>query len=201
MDTFVPIEIDRLSVRFKDESVFENVSLKIPPKQFITLMGENGSGKTVLIETLMGYHKPACGHVLFWGLQYQDPYRARLNHRIGWVTSQREDYPTGLSCDAFFSLLKSCYPQWDESFVTMLVQRFQLDGSKTLTSLSLGEQSKIKLIKALAFKPDLLVLDELTANLSPDSKQVILQELLDQFSLRTMSVLYVSHSNEEAIIN
>ena len=81
----------------------------------------------------------------------------------------------------------------------MLVQRFQLDGSKTLTSLSLGEQSKIKLIKALAFKPDLLVLDELTANLSPDSKQVILQELLDQFSLRTMSVLYVSHSNEEAM--
>ena len=194
-----PLTIEGLTVGFHGKAIFQDVSLDILQNEFVTLMGENGAGKTVLLEAMMGYVNPTKGRVSFWGSRFRGKSLRELNSRIGWVLSHREDYPIGLNVGRFLDLHAACRRSWDSKFVEELLTRFQLDASKKLTALSLGEQSKVKLVKALAFKPEFLVLDELTANLSPDSKQTILDTLIEQFSTGSMSVLYVSHSNDEAL--
>lgn len=143
--------------------------------------------------------KPVKGRISFFGSEFKGESRRALNNQIGWVLSHREDYPIGLTVGRFLDLHAACRQNWDSQFVEELLTKFQLDIGKKLTSLSLGEQSKVKLVKALAFKPEVLVLDELTANLSPDSKQSIIDALIERFSAGAMSVLYVSHSNDEAL--
>jgi ABC-type multidrug transport system ATPase subunit len=197
MNEGVPLTVDGLTVKFS-QTVFSDVSLEIRPKEFITIMGENGSGKSILVETLMGYHRPNRGSVFFWGRKYSGATRADLNRRIGWVLSRREDYPIGLTVNRFFQLLRASYHTWDESFARDLVEKFCLDSNKQLSTLSLGEQSKVKLIKALAFRPELVILDELTANLSPESKQSIIDALVSQFCEGKLAILNISHSKEEA---
>ncbi len=198
-DSSIPLCIDRLGVAFRGKAIFQNLSLDVAQGEFVTIMGENGAGKTVLIEALMGYIRPSHGRVSYWGSEFKGQARRGLNNKIGWVLSHREDYPVGLTVKRFLDLHAACYATWDAAFVTELLAKFQLDIGKQLLTLSLGEQSKVKLIKALAFNPEMLVLDELTANLSPDSKQSIIDALIDRFSTGSLSVVYISHSDEEAL--
>ena len=199
MTVAAPLSIEGLTIGFRGKDIFQDVSLEVQRNEFVTLMGENGAGKTVLIEALMGYLTPKKGRISFWGSEFAGATRPSLNDRIGWVLSHREDYPIGLTVGRFLDLHAACRRNWDGAFVQELLLKFQLDVSKQLASLSLGEQSKVKLVKALAFSPELLVLDELTANLSPESKQSILDAVIDRFSTGAVSVLYVSHSNDEAL--
>ena len=113
--------------------------------------------------------------------------------------SYRETYPPFLTVADFLLALRSLYPKWDTTLEAHLINRFNLDISKRLNHLSLGESSKVKLLKALAFRPELLILDELTANLSDESKKTILAVLIDLFSETDIAVLYISHSREEAV--
>jgi ABC-type multidrug transport system ATPase subunit len=192
-----PLRVSGLSLAFK-RPLFSNVNLEVANGQFVTIMGENGSGKTLLIDTLMGYRQPARGEVQFWGKNFSEN-RIELNQKIAWVVSHKEDYPLGLSVERFFASISEFYPTWDWQLVRDLYRDFELDRKKNLSILSLGENSKVKLIKALAFKPELLILDELTANLSPRSREIILNALIKAFCEKKMSVLYVCHSSEEAV--
>jgi ABC-type multidrug transport system ATPase subunit len=199
MSPSVPLSIDRLHVKLAGKTIFRNVSLELNSKMFVTVMGENGVGKTSLISALMGYIRPSAGRVLFWNSELDGQSRASLNTRIGWVMSHREDYPAGLSVGQILKIHAACRKNWDHNFATELLARFDLDVRKPLTTLSLGEQSKVKICKALAFHPELLVLDELTANLSSESRQAITDVILERFSSGSLSVLYVCHSKEEAL--
>ncbi len=193
-----PLVIQDLNIGF-DKSLFANLHLKIKEKEFVTLMGENGVGKTTLIDTLMGYKKQAAGSIYFWGQDFSGNARSQINQKVGWVVSHQEVYPVGLSIEGLFNSIKPLYPTWDSTLESELVNRFKLNLQKKMCHLSLGERSKVKLIKALAFRPQLLILDELTANLSQESKEVILGALLDLFATSKMSVLYISHSKDEAL--
>lgn len=195
----IPICIDQLRIDLGGKTIFRDCSLDIGPNMFVSLMGENGCGKTSLISAMMGHIRPARGQISFWNSNYNSKARASLNNRIGWVVSHREDYPVGITVDRFLKIHAACRINWDELRAKDLLQRLDLNATKTLTSLSLGEQSKLKLIKALAFNPELLVLDELTANLSAESRKAILDVLIEKFSEGSLSVLYACHSREEAV--
>lgn len=181
-----------------DRSMVVEASFEVRAGEFITLMGENGSGKTTIVELLMGLKRSRSGEILFWGERPTLSRRAEINKKVGWVVSSRESYPLGISIQSFLESISFFYPTWDWNLTQQLGKAFQLDLSKKISTMSLGEHSKVKLIKALSFHPKLLILDELTANLSPKSKQSIIQTLISLFSEGDMGILYISHSNEEA---
>jgi len=192
------LEINQLSAGYR-RPLFQGLDLVVQPREIISILGENGSGKTTLIDILMGLKKPSFGSISFFGRSTKFGSAAELNQRTGWVISQEEAYPPFLTVDGFFRILRPCFPRWDQQLVHSLAERFSLNLDKKLTHLSLGEASKVKLIKALAHHPDLLVLDELTANLSESSKSAIMECLMDQFAARSMGILYFCHVREEAV--
>ena len=147
----------------------------------------------------MGFTPVLAGEILYWGKPYAGANRAWINQRVGWVISQKEHYPLFSNIDSLFKNIAPLYPTWNWSLCDRLCTEFKLDRNKRLLQLSLGEQSKVRLIKALSFEPSLVVLDELTANLSPSSKQALLESILGLFASKPMSILYISHSNEEAV--
>ncbi|MES2964014.1 MAG: hypothetical protein V4760_08990, partial [Bdellovibrionota bacterium] len=94
---------------------------------------------------------------------------------------------------------RELYSKWNHELFSKLASEFNLDLKSRIGTLSSGEASKFRLLKAVSFEPKLLILDELTANLSPQSKEAITRLLLDRFSSGEMSVLYVCHSTDEAL--
>lgn len=185
MSTPVPLRIRDLSVRVGRRSLFDSVSLEVRPGELVSLFGENGVGKTTLLETVMGLRRPAGGSV-------------ERTDSVGWVVAQPERYPPGLTVAGLLAGAAVAYPGWNAELAERLRVGFNLDPGASLGRLSLGEGSKVRLLRALAAEPELLLLDELTANLSPDGKRVAREALLEVFSRGRTSVLYVCHAPEEA---
>lgn len=194
----LPLEIKNLAAGY-DKPLFENLNLTIEPRQFVTIMGENGSGKTTLLDCLMGLTRPLAGEIRFWSMKNESAERVEIQRKVGWVSSQAEAFPPWVRLKEMLGAIAPLYPTWDENLCRSLAEQMQLDLNKRVGHLSLGEASKFRLIKSIAFQPRLLVLDELTANLSPDSKQIMIETLLSQFASTELSVLYICHSNDEAI--
>jgi ABC-type multidrug transport system ATPase subunit len=199
MNSILPLSIENLSLAIGHTILFKDLNFQLEPHQFVSVMGENGVGKTCLLEAILGTRKVQKGKVLFWGKPMQEIERSELYSKIGWVTSNVETYPFGSKIFELFDFIKATCPNWNVQLAQNLCKDFKLSSTKRLSELSLGEHSKVRLIKAISFEPRLLLLDELTANLSPDSKITVLSVLMDVFSRTEMSVIYVCHAKEEAI--
>jgi ABC-type multidrug transport system ATPase subunit len=194
-----PLKIEDLSYSHCKKVLFKNVNLELKPGEFITLMGENGAGKSTLIDCLMGQLTPRTGHVKFWGQANEGSARYQIQNQVGWVLAQKDSQAPWLKISDVTRAIRSLYTGWNEALFSELASDFNLDLNSRVGTLSSGEASKFRLLKAIAFEPKLLILDELTANLSPDSKTAITRILLDRFSNGDMSVLYVCHSVDEAL--
>ena len=197
MTKSVALNIENLTVGYK-EPLFANLNLTLQKGQFITIMGENGSGKSTLIDCLLGNLAPHRGSIQFWGRENHRADRGWIQQRVGWVISQQEAFAPWLKVSDVISATRGLYATWNDRLLAQLAERFRLDLNKRMGHLSSGEGSKVRLIKAMAFEPQLLILDELTANLSPDSKSAIVEALIDRFASGEMAVLYICHSHEEA---
>ena len=199
------LKVEDLGVSIDGRKIFENVNIRIDPNQFITIMGENGVGKTTFVETLFGLRHFDQGSIQIWGQPVKNPKKNPLKFelisKMQCVMATPEKYPSGITLAEFLSLMAKTFPdRWDRDLSQYLVTSFKLELEKNIDSLSLGEHSKIRLMKALAFHPKLLVLDELAANLSPESRQIVLSVLMDMFaSSGNMAVLYTSHFIEESL--
>lgn len=199
MNNLLPLSIEGLSLSLGQTVLFSELSLKLQPHQFVSIMGENGVGKTSFLEAILGIRKFQKGRVLFWNRPIQEIDRAELYSKVGWVTSEVEAYPFGSKVMELFDFFKTTFPNWNHQLAQNLCESFKLSTKKKLSNLSLGENSKVRLIKAISFEPKILLLDELTANLSPESKDAVLSVLINVFSRTDMSVIYICHLNEEAV--
>jgi len=177
-----PLVIENLSLGYRRKPLFQNLSLKVSRGEFVTLMGENGVGKTSLITCLMGQLEPLKGEVRFWGQRNRGSQRKSIQESVGWVLAERESFAPWLSLRWITQTLKKFYPNWNEELFQSLAEEFRLDLDSKVGTLSSGEASKFRLLKVMAFEPRLLILDELTANLSPESKAVITSLLIERFS-------------------
>ena len=193
-----PLEFKNLSIGYK-KALSQSINLSVKEGQFVTIMGENGCGKTTLIDTMMGLNKVIEGSITFWGRPHNSSNNLEVDKKIAWVISQKERYSPLLRIKDYLKVLSMAHEKWDQKLCDQLIEKFKVDVDKRMFHLSLGEHSKVRLLKALSSQPQLLILDELTANLSPQSKKVLTECLIDLFAKNKMSVLYISHFEDEAM--
>lgn len=193
-----PLVVSGLAASFGRKRLFSGVDLRVGRGELHVLMGENGAGKTTLVECLLGLRRPAAGAIRFFGRAAGEWGRGELYRKVGWVSAAREWYPLHLDVGALLRTVAAFYPTWDKSFAGSLIEAFGLDLRKKLHHLSDGESTKVRLVKALAFRPTLLVLDELTANLSPASAEAVTKAVIALMADDGAGILYVSHSPDEA---
>ena len=187
------IEARGLHKRFGKFDAIDNLNLAVPAGAVFALIGPNGTGKTTTIRLLMNILHPDSGNIDVLGT----PSTALTYHdfqRIGYV-SESQKLPEGLSIAQYFSYLRSLYPAWDRQLERDLCARFELPPARKLKHLSHGMRMKTLLVGALAFRPQLLVLDEPLSGLDTLVRDEVVSGLLEQAHETT--VLISSHELTE----
>jgi ABC-2 type transport system ATP-binding protein len=159
------------------------------------LVGENGAGKTTLIKHLLGSLKAQSGSVRVFGLDpVLDP--VGVLGRVGYL-SERRDLPGWMRVDEFMRYTQAFYPGWDDQYAARLLEQFQLDPAQKIKTLSQGQQAKTGLLTALAYRPELLILDEPSSGLDPVVRRDILEVIIRMVAEEGRTVLFSSHLLDE----
>jgi ABC-2 type transport system ATP-binding protein len=189
------VAVSSLSRHFGSKAALDNVSVFVPRGSVLGLVGENGAGKTTLIRHLLGSLKAQGGSVRVFGLDpVLDP--VGVLSRVGYL-SERRDLPGWMRVDEFMRYCQAFYPGWDERYAAELLEQFQLDPAQKLKSLSQGQQAKAGLLTSLAYRPELLILDEPSSGLDPVVRRDILEAIIRIVAEEGRTVLFSSHLLDE----
>jgi ABC-2 type transport system ATP-binding protein len=189
------ITVSELTRRFGTETALDSVSLSIPPGAVYGLVGENGAGKTTLIKHVLGLLRAQSGSVRVFGLDpVADP--VGVLSRIGYLSEER-DLPGWMRVDELIRYSRAFYPGWDDAYAEELRQAFALDASAKIKNLSKGQTARIGLLIALAYRPELLVLDEPSTGLDPVVRRDILDAVIRTIADEGRTVLFSSHLLDE----
>ncbi|WPU64803.1 ABC transporter ATP-binding protein [Peredibacter starrii] len=184
------IEVKNLSMAFGANKVLEDISFNIKKGSFTALLGQNGSGKSTILNLLMGQLKLSKGECELFGQDIKkDPYE--LKNKIGLVTEKiRFDYPETIH--KFMAEYAKLFNHFDLEYFYKLAQDVKLDLSKQFGSYSRGQKMQIVLMSALAQKPELLLIDEVTAVLDAYTRNYFIT-LLRQFTSQGGTVIITTN--------
>ena len=189
------IEITDLTRRFGSKPAVDHVSLSVPRGHVFGLVGANGAGKTTLIKHMLGLLRAESGSVRVFGLDpVADP--VGVLGRTGHLSENR-DLPAWMRVDELLRFTRAFYPKWDEAFAEELRGQFQLDPDARIRNLSRGETAKAGLLIALAYRPELLLLDEPSSGLDPVVRRDILEAIIRTVADEGRTVFFSSHLLEE----
>lgn len=189
------VEITGLSRSFGSKLALNQVSLQARPGRVFGLVGANGAGKTTLIKHSIGRLKPQSGSVRVFGFDpVADP--VAVLSRIGYLSENR-DLPAWMRVDELLRYTEAFYPKWDRAYAAELRQQFGLDPRAKIKTLSRGENAKAGLLIALAYRPELLLLDEPSSGLDPVVRRDILDAIIRTVADEGRTVLFSSHLLEE----
>ncbi len=194
------LQASGLTRRFGDRVAIEDVSFHVAPGETYGLLGPNGAGKTTTIRVVCGLLAPEAGEVTVAGL----PVTATATEakaRIGYVPQEVSLYPdlTARENLRFFGRLYRLRGPGLKSRVEEVLELVGLAdrGDDRVESYSGGMKRRLNIGASLLHKPELLVLDEPTVGVDPQSRHAIMESIA---SLGTagLAVLYTTHYMEEA---
>ena len=189
------VEVKELSRRFGAKTALASVSLSLPRGAVYGLVGANGAGKTTLIKHLLGLLRAESGSVRVFG---KDPVAdpVAVLSRIGYL-SEENDLPGWMSVDELMRYSRAFYPAWDVAYAEELRAAFGLDQAAKIEHLSKGQKARAGLLIALAYRPELLVLDEPSSGLDPIVRRDILGAVIRTIADEGRTVLFSSHLLDE----
>ncbi len=189
------IAIRNVTRAFGNKRALDNVSLIVPRGIVYGLVGANGAGKTTLIRHVLGLLKAQSGSVRVFGL---DPVKEPVTvlSRVGYL-SEEGDLPGWMRVDELMRYMRAFYPTWDEAYAQDLRCQFDLDPAAKVKTLSKGQKARAGLLVALAYRPELLLLDEPSSGLDPIVRRDILGAIVRTIAEEGRTVLFSSHLLDE----
>ncbi len=172
------IETENLTKRFRRHEAVHGVNLAVPAKSMFALVGANGAGKTTTLRMLVNILRPDSGSARVCGVDSR-ALRPADRLTIGYV-SENQEIPGRLNVAQYFEYLRAIYPNWDRKLEAELRKQFELPSERRLSVLSHGMRMKVMLAGALAFRPQLLILDEPLSGLDPLVRDEVMSGLLQQ---------------------
>jgi ABC-2 type transport system ATP-binding protein len=189
------IAVSELTRRFGATTALASVTLSVPRGGVYGLVGANGAGKTTLIKHILGLLRAESGSVRVFG---RDPVADPVGvlSRTGYL-SEENDLPGWMRVDELLRYSRAFYPAWDDAYAEELRRTFALDPAAKIRNLSKGQKARAGLLVALAYRPELLVLDEPSSGLDPIVRRDILGAIIRTIADEGRTVLFSSHLLEE----
>jgi osmoprotectant transport system ATP-binding protein len=198
------ITLENLCKRYDATTVVDNVSMIVQPRTFTTIVGTSGSGKSTLLRMVNRLVEPTSGRVLIDGSDTAAEPAHLLRRRIGYAIQGLGLFPHRTVAENIATVPRLL--GWDgprvQARVVELLEVFQLDpgvyATKFPHELSGGQQQRVGVARALAAKPNLLLMDEPFGALDPIIRSKAQDDLLDIQRHFGTTVILVTHDIDEA---
>ena len=185
------LELKNITVKYSEKIILDNISLTIKENDFLGIIGQNGTGKTTLLKTILGLVKPISGTII-----------KDKNVKIGYVpqfSNFDKDFPISVSEVIKMGAIKNRITPFfkfksnDNDKTNELLKLLHISNIKNhkLNEISGGQLQKTLIARALIADPDILILDEPTASLDSSSTKDI-YEILNELN-KTKAIILVSH--------
>jgi ABC-2 type transport system ATP-binding protein len=192
------IEVDRLVKVFKGTTAVAGISFRLPAGSITGLLGGNGAGKTTTIAMIMGLTVPTSGTVSVLGAR-MPRQRYQVLHRMNFE-SPYVDMPMRLTVRQNLKVFSGLYGVEDaKARIEALADEFDLNDfiDRPTGKLSSGQKTRVSVAKSLLNRPEVLLLDEPTASLDPDTADWVRGRLERYRSDSGATVLLASHNMAE----
>ena len=188
-NSFLPVRTENLSYYIDSKEIISDLSVNIFSDKITIIMGPNGAGKSIFLKLLNGIIKPTSGKILWnkskdfslimrkQALVFQKPILLRRS------VMANLDF-----IDSLFNIKSEFDKDQLLKIVDLLNQKNQ-----PARLLSLGEQQRLSLIRALLIRPSLIMLDEPTANLDPASTKII-EDIIVSLKEFGIKIIFVTHN-------
>ncbi|MEM0219442.1 MAG: ABC transporter ATP-binding protein [Thermoproteota archaeon] len=198
------IKMEKVSKKFPNVIALDNVDFSLIKGEIHALLGENGAGKTTLMKILFGMLKPDSGTIYINGkkVNITSP-RDAMQHKIGMV-HQHFMLVDSLTVLENIALSYEKKPIIDYNEIEKKIKEiserynFYVDPKSKIWQLSVGEQQKVEIIKALCGDVDVLILDEPTSVLTPIEVEELFKAL-NAMRKQGKSIIFITHKLDEAI--
>ncbi len=195
------LEVSEVEKSYGPVAALKGVSLRVFPGEFVALLGPNGAGKTTLFQLLSGLFSPNTGRIVVRGHDMRTDAVAALGG-IG-VVFQQPTLDLDLSVQAnlrFHAGLHGMRADQRDSRIAAELERLGIGEQRNTRArnLSGGNRRRVELARALLHAPDVLLMDEATVGLDPESRQSLLRHVRELCHAQQLAVLWATHLVDEA---
>ena len=194
----VPLEIINLSKTYNSNEAVQNISFKVNENEIIGILGPNGCGKTTTIGMILGLLKPTKGQVLINGIEIEKK-RVELLNKLNFISPYIE-LPKKLTVKQNLEVYGRLYDVRElEIKIDYLIEKLRLKEifNKITGELSSGQKNRVSLAKSIINDPSVLLLDEPTASLDPETGDFVRSFLEEYQKEKKTSILLASHNMAE----
>jgi NitT/TauT family transport system ATP-binding protein len=197
------IQVDNVSKLFRTPneetiSALQEISLSIGYGEFVTVVGPSGCGKSTLLKLVAGFSAPSSGRILFQGQEVR-----ALNTKVGYVPQESKLFPwLTVEENVGFGLDSKRYPRKDrEHQVRQFIDLAGLAGFEKYypAQLSGGMSKRASIVRALAYEPPVILMDEPFGPLDAQTRMVLQDELLKIWEQKRQTIVFVTHDLVEAV--
>jgi len=195
------IELRGVTKSYGSIQALDDVTLEVNRGEVLTLLGPNGSGKTTLVKIAAGLEAPSDGYFVFDGVKVEPSNVASVRRRATLVFQKTVIFRGSVFDNVAFGLrLRGISAQELEGKVTDALDLVRLSHlrERRARSLSGGEQQRLSLARAIALDCDVVLLDEPTANLDPDSLIIIKDVIRRLNHEKGTTIIIATHNLEQA---
>jgi ABC-type multidrug transport system, ATPase component len=189
------LKVENITRTFGENKALDSISLEIEGGHIYGLLGRNGAGKSTLLNIMTDRVYATSGDILMEGVPIRNN---NLMQRRIHLMSEAEFYPDDMKAGKIFKAIAALRDNFDYPKAMEMAERFELNLMKNIKQLSTGYRTIFKLVAALSFKCDLLLLDEPTLGLDAVARDILYGEIATWMAENSESAIVLStHLIEE----
>jgi ABC-type multidrug transport system fused ATPase/permease subunit len=191
------IDLKNVSFSYGQEKVLDNISLSIPPKKVVAVVGASGSGKTTLIKLLTRHYDPTQGEIYLDKVNLKNLSLQELRHRVAVVSQHTELFSRTVEENIRYGrpeatkqeVINAAKKANAHQFITSFQDKYETKIGEKGIRLSGGQQQRVSIARALLKDPEIMIFDEATSSLDSESERSIQQALFAEQGKVTMIII------------
>lgn len=192
------IKLQFLNKNFNNKTILSIRNYEFESGKIYGIIGPNGGGKTTLLRIIGGLDKNFFGEILYDDFEYNKDFEKMITYlsqnpyMLNRTVYENIAYPLKI---------RKCSKEEIKNKVNKMLDRLNIQelSEKKAVKLSAGEKQKVSLARGLVFNPKLILLDEPTANIDPNTVELIENILIDYQRLTKATILIVTHNLSQAL--
>ncbi|MEZ9937657.1 ABC transporter ATP-binding protein [Vibrio breoganii] len=196
------LAIKDLTCKYDNQTVLESLSLKVKQGEIVCLLGASGCGKTTLLKAISGLLPLTKGYIELNGNVIDDGkhWVAPEQRNIGMIFQDYALFPHLTVAENICFGIQELAKEVQKERVLQMLEMVHLQelGDRYPHQLSGGQQQRVAIARSLAYKPDLLLLDEPFSNIDTQVRHKLIAQIRAIFKQAGVTAIFVTHSREEA---